>query len=79
MSTIHGPGGRLTTWNILVLIYAPFHSFLLSPFDENDAEYRVLFSRVAGERSTYLLSNDDVEVYGDDAVELDDLYEDSEY
>jgi len=46
--------------------------------DENDAEYRVLFSRIAGERSTYLLSNDDVEVFGDDAVELDDLYEDSE-
>jgi hypothetical protein len=47
--------------------------------DQSDTEYRVLFSRVAGERSTYLLSNDDVEVFGDDAVELDDLYEDSEY
>jgi len=47
--------------------------------DENDTEYRILFSRIAGERSTYLLSNDDVEVFGDDAVELDDLYEDSEF
>ncbi len=47
--------------------------------DENNTEYRVLFSRIAGEQSTYLLSKDDVEVYGDDALELDDLYEDSEY
>lgn len=47
--------------------------------DENNTEYRVLFSRISGEQSTYLLSKDDVEVFGDDALELDDLYEDSEY
>ncbi|HIA36600.1 MAG TPA: hypothetical protein EYM84_09430 [Flavobacteriales bacterium] len=47
--------------------------------DENDTEYKVLFSRIFGNQSTYVLSNDDVEVFGDDAVEFDDLLEDSDF
>jgi len=46
--------------------------------DENNTEYRVLFSRIYGNQSTYVLSNDDVEVFGDDALEFDDLIEDSD-
>ena len=47
--------------------------------DENGTEYKVLFSRIFGNQSTYVLSNDDVEVFGDDAVEFDDLLEDSDF
>ena len=47
--------------------------------DENDTEYRVLFSRIYGNQSTYVLSNDDVEVFGGDALEFNDLLEDSDF
>ena len=42
--------------------------------DHNDMQYDVLFSRVAGEQSTYVVSNDQIEEFGNDALRFDDMF-----
>ena len=42
--------------------------------DHNDMEYNVLFSRVAGVKSTYVVSTDNVESFGDDVVGFDETF-----
>ena len=41
---------------------------------EDNAEYDLYFSKVAGNRSTYLVAQDNIEMFGDDAIDFDDLY-----
>ena len=41
---------------------------------EDDFEFELYFSKVAGHRSTYLVSHDNVETFGDDALDFDDLF-----
>jgi len=41
--------------------------------DENSQEYEVLFSKVAGEKSTYKIIGKTMEVYGDDSAEYLDF------
>jgi hypothetical protein len=41
--------------------------------DENALEYEVLFSKVAGEKSTYKIIGKTMEVYGDDSAEYLDF------
>ena len=43
--------------------------------DHSNQEYEVLFSRKVGERSTYVVANDNVESFGEDAMNFDDLFE----
>ena len=47
--------------------------------DHNNMEYNVLFSRKSGIKSTYVISPDDVEVFGDDAADFDDVFDESGY
>ena len=48
--------------------------------DHNNMEYKVMFSRKVGEKSTYVVSNDDVvEMFGEDAVGLEDAFDEYDY
>ena len=42
--------------------------------DHNNMQYEVMFSRKAGEKSTYVIANDNVETFGEDAIDFDDLF-----
>jgi hypothetical protein len=41
---------------------------------EDDFEFELYFSKVAGHQSTYLVAHDNVETFGDDALDFDDLF-----
>ena len=41
--------------------------------DENKNEYEVLFSRIAGEQSTFKIVGETMEIYGDDSAEYVDF------
>ena len=47
--------------------------------DHQNMEYEMLFSRKAGEKSTYIISNDNIETYGDDVMDTGELFEDYKY
>ena len=47
--------------------------------DHHNLEYNVLFSRKTGVKSTYVISPDDVEVFGDDAADFDDVLDEPGY
>ena len=40
---------------------------------EDNMEYDLYFSRVKGNRSTYVVAQDNVEMFGEDAMDFDDL------
>ncbi|MFH1320216.1 MAG: hypothetical protein ABII90_06120 [Bacteroidota bacterium] len=44
--------------------------------DHGNIEYEILFSRKAGEKSTYVLSNEELETFGDDAKDYDEVFDD---
>jgi len=41
--------------------------------DENNDQYEIFFSRVAGEQSTYKIIGETMEIYGDDSAEYLDF------
>ena len=43
--------------------------------DHDNIEYEVLFSRKVGEKSTYVVAKDNIETFGEDALNFDDLFE----
>ncbi|MCB0402413.1 MAG: hypothetical protein KDD41_10045 [Flavobacteriales bacterium] len=49
------------------------HAMILMVGSEDNMEYRLYFSKVAGNRSTYLVANDNVEAFGEDAMDFDEL------
>ncbi|MDB4533271.1 hypothetical protein N9242_00245 [Vicingaceae bacterium] len=44
--------------------------------DEDASEYELYFSKITGNKSTYLVANDDVESFGEDALNYEDLFYD---
>lgn len=43
--------------------------------DHQNMEYEVLFSRIAGEKSTYVFAKDNIEAFGEHAEDFEDLFE----
>lgn len=41
---------------------------------EDNFEYELYFSKVAGNKSTYVVAQDNIEMFGDDAIDFEDLY-----
>ena len=41
--------------------------------DHNNEEYEMMFSRIAGNKSTYIVSNEITESFGEDATDFDSL------
>ena len=41
---------------------------------EDNVEYDLYFSKIAGNQSTYLVAQDNIESFGDDALDFDDIY-----
>ncbi|MBL4716411.1 MAG: hypothetical protein JKX95_07225 [Bacteroidia bacterium] len=48
----------------------------LKMVDHNNVEYDVMFSRKAGDKSTYVVADDNIETFGDDATEYEELIDD---
>jgi len=48
---------------------------VINMIDHNNEQYQVLFARKAGEKSTYVVSNENIEMFGDDALDYEDLLE----
>ena len=44
--------------------------------DEDASEYELYFSKITGNKSTYLVANDDVESFGEDALNYDNIFYD---
>ncbi len=43
--------------------------------DHNNKQYEVLFSRVVGDKSTYVIASDNaIEQFGEDAIDFEDLF-----
>jgi hypothetical protein len=42
--------------------------------EEDRAEYELYFSKIAGNKSTYLMANDNFESFGNDAIEAEELF-----
>ena len=52
---------------------ANFASIIM--IDHNNEEYELLFSRKAGEKSTYVVAKDNVNTFGEDAMDFNDIFE----
>jgi len=51
----------------------------ITMIDHQNMEYEVLFSRKAGVKSTCVISNEDVEMFGEDAMDYEEMLDDVEY
>ena len=49
------------------------HAMILMVENEDNAEYKVYFSKIAGNKSTYVVANDNIDVFGEDALDFDEL------
>jgi len=49
------------------------HAMIKMVGTEDGMEYDLYFSKVAGNRSTYVVANDNIEMFGEDALDFDDL------
>ena len=50
------------------------HAMIYMVASEDNTEYQLFFSKKAGNKSTYLVSNDNVEAFGEDAMDYEDLF-----
>jgi len=50
------------------------HAMIYMIGAEDMAEYELFFSKIAGNKSTYLVSQDNVEAFGEDAMDFEDLF-----
>ena len=50
------------------------HAMILMIGAEDNVEYELFFSKVAGKQSTYLVSRDNIEAFGEDAMDYDELF-----
>lgn len=41
---------------------------------EDNVDYELYFSRIAGNKSTYIVANDNVESFGDDAINFEEIF-----
>lgn len=49
------------------------HAMIYMVADEDNFEYELYFSKIAGKQSTYLVAHDSVEMFGEDAIDFEDL------
>ena len=50
------------------------HAMIIMVSDEDKFEYELYFSKVVGKQSTYLVAHDNVEAFGEDAMDIDDFF-----
>ena len=50
------------------------HAMIIMIENEDGQEYDLYFSKVAGKQSTYVVAHDNIDIFGDDALDLDDLF-----
>lgn len=50
------------------------HAMIYMVGQEDNAEYELYFSKVAGNESTYLVAHENVEVFGDHATDFEGLF-----
>ena len=50
------------------------HAMIHMVVEEDGSEYELYFSKIAGNKSTYLVANDAVESFGEDASEFEELF-----
>ena len=48
------------------------HAMILMYEAEDNAEFKLFFSKIAGKRSTYVVANDNIEAFGEDAEDIED-------
>jgi len=50
------------------------HALIYMLSAEDNVEYDLYFSKIAGKKSTYLVAQDNIEAFGEDALDFEDLY-----
>ena len=50
------------------------HAMIYMIGDEDNTEYELYFSKVAGKQSTYVVAQDNVEAFGEDAMDYEELF-----
>ena len=50
------------------------HAMIYMVVEEDNVEYELYFSKVAGKQSTYLVAHDNVEAFGEDALDFEDNF-----
>jgi len=51
------------------------HAMVYMIAAEDNMEYELYFSKIAGQQSTYVVAHDNVESFGEDAIDFETLYE----
>ena len=50
------------------------HAMIYMVSEDDNFEYELYFSKIAGKQSTYLVAHDNVEAFGEDAMDYEDLF-----
>ncbi len=50
------------------------HAMILMVGSEDNYEFELFFSKIAGKQSTYLVAHDNVETFGEDAMDYEELF-----
>lgn len=50
------------------------HAMITMVGSEDNMEYDLYFSKVAGNKSTYVVAHDNIESFGDDALDFEELF-----
>lgn len=50
------------------------HAMILMVGDEDNCDYELYFSKQAGNKSSYLVAKDEIEAFGEDAMDIEDLF-----
>jgi len=51
------------------------HAMVYMTAAEDNMEYELYFSKIAGQQSTYVVAQDNVESFGEDAIDFEALYD----
>lgn len=51
------------------------HAMIYMTAAEDNMEYELYFSKIAGQQSTYVVAHDNVEAFGQDAIDFEALYD----
>ena len=51
------------------------HAMIYMVVAEDNMEYELYFSKIAGQQSTYVVAHYNVESFGDDAIDFESLYD----
>jgi len=50
------------------------HAMIYMVVDEDSTEYELYFSKIAGNQSTYVVAQDNIESFGDDALDFEEIF-----